>query len=559
MRVTILVASIMLLVVGEAFGVTGYGDSDVFTLDAQPHGDSDGDGIPDAVEGNDDPDGDGLPNYLDTDSDGDGWPDNTQLPLRAWPEALTLLAFGVVMLVARRKRGTAALMILAAAILCAQNAAAQGPTVSNVTVSLRGGAEQGVVDVYYDLAHPQDKACEVTLLFSRDSGATFPFSCATVSGDVGQDVIPGTGKHIVWNGYWDFWGELIPEAQVRVVADDEPPSAISAFALNDGAASTTSRTVTLNNTCTESPTEYMACESSSFSGASWQPYATAPSFTLSAGNGTKTVYFKVRNAGGESSPASDTIWLNESTGPEETIMLPDAVQLAMVWIPGGTFMMGRYAGEQDSWETEDPQHQVAVPGFWMAKYELTKRQWQAVMGTTPWSGQVFVLDELDSPAVFVSWDDAKAFITELNTDTGLTFRLPSEAEWEYACRADTTTRFYWGDDPDYTQIGNYAWYEGNTWNADEQYAHVVGLKLPNAFGLYDMSGNVLEWCEDDWHSSYTGAPVNGSAWVDSPRGSYRLPRGGSWGGHGLNCRSAYRYYYFYPSGSIYYIGFRLSR
>ncbi|HUW62672.1 MAG TPA: formylglycine-generating enzyme family protein [Candidatus Bathyarchaeia archaeon] len=239
----------------------------------------------------------------------------------------------------------------------------------------------------------------------------------------------------------------------------------------------------------------------------------------------------------------------------ETIMLNGDVPLEMVWISGGTFMMGRYPGEQDSSFYEDPQHQVTVPGFWMAKYELTKRQWQAVMGTTPWSGLDFVLDDLDSPAVYVSWDDAKVFITALNTDTGLTFRLPSEAEWEYACRADTTTRFYWGDDPSYTQIGNYAWWWGNC--SSEQYAHIVGQKLVNGFGLYDMSGNVYEGCEDDWHSSYTGAPTDGSAWVDTPRYPDRVFRGG--GCHyGIYCRSAYRDYCS-PDGTACVFGFRLSR
>jgi len=248
----------------------------------------------------------------------------------------------------------------------------------------------------------------------------------------------------------------------------------------------------------------------------------------------------------------------EWEGETETIMLPDSVPLDMVWIPAGTFMMGRYPDEQDSYDHEDPRHQVTVAGFWMAKYELTKRQWQAVMGTTPWSGESYVLDDLDSPAVWVSWNDAKAFITALNTDTGLTFRLPSEAEWEYACRADTTTRFYWDDDPEYTHIGNHAWYSGNAWSANEPYAHVVGLKLPNAFGLFDISGNVWEWCEDDWHPSYTGAPTNGSPWVESPRGSARSTRGGSWGNGGFYCRSAYRSFSYPPYG-YYYTGFRLAR
>jgi len=239
--------------------------------------------------------------------------------------------------------------------------------------------------------------------------------------------------------------------------------------------------------------------------------------------------------------------------------------------------MGRYPGEQDSDFNEDPQHSVTVPGFWMAKYELTKRQWQAVMGTTPWAGSsyVHVLDDPDSPAVYVDWDDAKAFITALNSYTGKTFRLPSEAEWEYACRAGTTTRFYWGDDPSYAEIGSYAWNYYNAYNVGERYAHVVGQKLPNAWGLYDMSGNVLEWCEDDWHNSYTGVdvPTDGSAWVDSPRGLTRVLRGGDWytpgdlgdfGDFGdldcrSYCRSALRTNFMPSWGGVPQVGFRLAR
>lgn len=152
----------------------------------------------------------------------------------------------------------------------------------------------------------------------------------------------------------------------------------------------------------------------------------------------------------------------------------------------------------------------------------------------------------------------QAFVTALNThvaNTGQgsgTFRLPSEAQWEYACRAGTTTRCYWGDDPSYTQIGNYAWY---AYNSTSQ-THPVGQKLPNAWGLYDMLGNVWEWCEDWYHSSYTGAPTDGSAWV-SPTSSNRVARGGgrvSIGG----CRSANRGGD-HPSDASIELGFRLAR
>jgi len=228
----------------------------------------------------------------------------------------------------------------------------------------------------------------------------------------------------------------------------------------------------------------------------------------------------------------------------EIILLPGAVPLEMVWIPAGTFLMGRYPGEQDSYDQEDPQHAVSVPGFWLGKYELTKAQWTAMMGTTPWSGHSYVLSDPDSPAVYVSWSDSQAFITALNAhiaSTGqgaATIRLPSEAEWEYACRGGTTTRFYWGDDPSCTAIGAYAWSWGNC--SSDLYAHVVGLKLPNAWSLYDMSGNVWEWCEDDWHGDHSGASGDGSPWVDSPRGSLRVRRGGVWSDPRQYCRSAVR-------------------
>ena len=220
----------------------------------------------------------------------------------------------------------------------------------------------------------------------------------------------------------------------------------------------------------------------------------------------------------------------------KTVMLPGDVPLEMVWIPPGSFMMGSPDQEQGRLDSESPQHEVTIAeGFWMGKYEITQVQWEAVMENNPshFKGN-------DRPVENVSWNDIRGtngYLKKLNeAHPGHNFRLPSEAEWEYAYRAGTTTRFYWGDDLDYTEIDKYAWYQDNS----SYSTHDVGLKVPNAWGLYDMAGNVYEWCEDIWHYNYVGAPEDGSARVNSPRGSTRLLRGGSWGDDAHISRAAHR-------------------
>lgn len=217
--------------------------------------------------------------------------------------------------------------------------------------------------------------------------------------------------------------------------------------------------------------------------------------------------------------------------PTETTTLPGGVPLEMVLISGATYPMGRYLDEQDGSSYEDPQHSVTLSAFWIGRYEITQAQFQAVMGWNP-----SLNPAPDHPVENVSWDNAKAFAQALKDQTGKDFRLPSEAQWEYACRAASKTRFYWGDDPNNGDIGVHAWYGGNSNGGTQK----VGQKLPNTLGLYDMSGNVAEWCEDDWHASYDGAPTGGSAWVDAPRGAYRVYRGGGWESNPNQCRSAYR-------------------
>jgi len=264
---------------------------------------------------------------------------------------------------------------------------------------------------------------------------------------------------------------------------------------------------------------------------------------------------------------------------ETTIMLPGDVPLILVRVPAGTMQMGSPDTERGRWLSEGPLHTVNIGyDFDMGKYEVTQKQWLALMGSWPdttknpdyESGKYGRGDS--HPMYYVSWNDVKNFITALNThiaNTGqgpLTVRLPFEAEWEYACRAGTQTRFFFGDslgcDDENedcaagTLPGNrsdYMWYRGSSPDSSKP----VGIKLPNQFGLYDMSGNVYEWCEDDWHNNYTGAPVNGSPWVDNPRASYRVIRSGDWSYSAGYCRSAYRYSGT-PSYRYYYFGFRLA-
>ena len=201
------------------------------------------------------------------------------------------------------------------------------------------------------------------------------------------------------------------------------------------------------------------------------------------------------------------------------INLPGGETLEMLRMPRGFFTRGRGrheftgAPELDSSPEEDPNHLVNIgQEFYFGRYEVTKAQWEAVMGTRPWEGESLVSTHPDSPAVYISWNDAQDFITALNQTGQGIFRLPSEAEWEYACRAGTQTRFYWGDDLEYENVHMYAWFKDNADYADESYAHVVGQKLPNAWGLYDMCGNVAEWCQCYYHPNYYGAPKNQDWW-----------------------------------------------
>ena len=186
-------------------------------------------------------------------------------------------------------------------------------------------------------------------------------------------------------------------------------------------------------------------------------------------------------------------------------------------------------------------HEVEISeGFWFGKYEVTQEQWEVVMETSPWFGLDFVESSPSHPAVYISWHDVQAFIGRLNAEEGeALYRLPSEAEWEYACRAGSTTRWSFGDDE--SLLTHYAWYWNNAWDVGEQYAHAVGQKKPNGCGLYDMYGNVWEWVQD-W---YDGTYYNSSPRVDPlgpSSGSGRVIRGGGFSNGAQRVRSANRPY-----------------
>jgi formylglycine-generating enzyme required for sulfatase activity len=205
--------------------------------------------------------------------------------------------------------------------------------------------------------------------------------------------------------------------------------------------------------------------------------------------------------------------------------ITNTIGMTLKEIPTGTFMMGSPESEPDRSENEH-QHAVTISkAFYIQTTEVTQGQWTAVMGTEPWKGEDYVKEGPNYAATYVSWDEAVAYCEKLSKQEGNRYRLPTEAEWEYACRAGTKTAWSFGDDE--KVLGDYAWYDKNAWDIGETYAHQVRLKKPNAFGLYDMHGNVYEWCHD-YHEEdyYQQSPTNDPTGPTS--GSFRVLRGGSW-------------------------------
>ncbi|MEH2306355.1 SUMF1/EgtB/PvdO family nonheme iron enzyme [Nostoc sp.] len=224
--------------------------------------------------------------------------------------------------------------------------------------------------------------------------------------------------------------------------------------------------------------------------------------------------------------------------------LADGVVLEIVSIAGGKFQMGAPQDESESLEDERPQHIVTLNPFYMGKYPITQAQWRVVaklpkikrcLKVEP---SCFKGDNL--PVERVSWHDAQEFCERLSRETGRKYRLPSEAEWEYACRAQTSTPFHFGKIIT-TNLANYCGHNENIHTSYHQQTIEVGNFPANAFGLYDMHGLVWEWCADYEHEDYQGAPLDESVWLNDGNEEYRILRGGSWDSSPNCCRSASRF------------------
>lgn len=236
---------------------------------------------------------------------------------------------------------------------------------------------------------------------------------------------------------------------------------------------------------------------------------------------------------------------SKTSRPPLDLDLRDGVTMSLVWIPAGEFLMGSPDNEEGRFDSETPQHPVRIThGFYMGIYEVTQEQYEAVTGNNPSDFKA-----PKNPVEQVSWNDAVEFSKKLSAQTGMTAHLPTEAEWEYACRGGTTTRYSFGDeDRDIADVG---WYSNNSGDKPNP----VGLKKPNPFGLYDMHGNIWEWTAD-WYEPdyYAKSPV------DDPQGpatgTVKAIRGGSWRNEPFRCRSAFRFM-LDPPGRNNPIGFRV--
>ncbi|MGV0027516.1 formylglycine-generating enzyme family protein [Phormidesmis priestleyi] len=245
--------------------------------------------------------------------------------------------------------------------------------------------------------------------------------------------------------------------------------------------------------------------------------------------------------------------------------IAENISLETIALPGGNFWMGSPDTEAERDMNESPHHKVVVAPCALGKFLVTQIQWRVVAALPKINRSLSLypsnFEGDNRPVEQVSWYDVIEFCDRLSAHTGHLYRLPSEAEWEYACRAGTTTPFYFGDTLTSDQAnydGNYTYGNGLSGAYRQETTPIETFQTPNAFGLYDMHGNVWEWCADHWHENYENAPVNGQAWQDEDSGTYRILRGGAWYCLPGLCRSAQRHWNQPDTGGSG-IGFRVAR
>ena len=236
--------------------------------------------------------------------------------------------------------------------------------------------------------------------------------------------------------------------------------------------------------------------------------------------------------------------------PHEIPDLPGIPPCRLLHVPGGEFLMGSADDDKQAESNEKPAHRVRLDDFYLGEFPVTQDLWEAVTGENPAS-----FKGARRPMEQVSWNDiVQKFLPALREKTGHDYRLPTEAEWEYAARGGP----FWESEPfryaGSDRLEQVGWYAENSGHE----THKVGLLLPNALGLYDMSGNVWEWCADTWHDDYRGAPPDGKAWVEGGDADRAVLRGGSWGNNEQVCRVARRYWSF-RTVRVLNFGFRLAR
>lgn len=256
----------------------------------------------------------------------------------------------------------------------------------------------------------------------------------------------------------------------------------------------------------------------------------------------------------------------------EDVLSEGVLPLRMMLIPSGVFLMGAPEAELERSKFDIPQHSVTVSRFFMGKYPVTQAQWRAVVAMPQVTCSLEAMPSKIRgdmhPVTQVSWYEAVEFCARLTVHSNRQYRLPTEAEWEYACRAVTTTPFHFGNTIT-TELANYrgttndkfdwagSYNDGPKGEYRKATTPVDKFGSPNAYGLCDLHGNVYEWCQDHWHENYEGAPTDGSAWSNDNEEASRVLRGGSWDENPRHCRSASRDFYS-PDDRFSFIGFRVS-